>query len=346
MVLRTVVDHRIGPLLYWHLKEYGIQYPQEIRRTLAAMYARQRSIGRAQAQTLAEIVKSFTDAAITTVVIKGGALAHVIYGDPGLRPMEDLDILVNPEHANSAHKLLTEMGFHAPLPSSRFDRLQHHYPLAQRTRDDVTVSVELHTSAFNLLMRDRLSTENMMHPLHAYAVEGQRALTLNPVQMLWMQYLGMRKLAEPLRYIHLADLVGIAETLKDNIDWIRLRQMYPDLRNAFEAIHAFSPLSEAVQQRLELQGDTAPLMKNIGQDFCGWPKHGFGDKKNNHNRGRLIGQTLVPPEWWSRLVYGVRSSDSLASIYLYHHPSAFLHQGLRRLYLGPVNSLEFFKGAV
>jgi hypothetical protein len=218
-------------------------------------------------------------------------------------------------------------------------------PLAQRTRDDITVSVELHTTAFNLLMQDKLSMANMLRPLHPYTVRGQTVQTLNPVQMLWMQYLGLRKLAEPMRHIHLADLVGMAECLVNDIDWLRLHKDYPELWNAYEAIHAFSPLSQAVCDRLDLLPDVPSQMTGIGDDFQGWPREGFSHK-SKRDKCRLIGQSLCPPEWWARLVYGVRTPNSMARVLFYHHPTTFLHQGARRLYLGPVNPLGFFKGPI
>jgi hypothetical protein len=337
--------HQVGPLFYWHLKSYGIAYPQEVRRAVAGMYARQKAVAAAQAETLAEIIRALNGSGVESVVIKGGAVAHIIYSEAGLRPKEDLDILVRPEHASSAHAVLLELGFHAPLPSSRYDFLQHHLPLAQRTRDNITVNVELHTSAFNLLMQDKLSMANVQRPLQPYMVLGQTMQTLNPLQMMWMQYLGMRKLAEPLRYIHLADLAGMAEHFVDAFDWLRLRQDYPDLWNAFEAIHAFSPLNRAACERLELRQSGRSLMANIGDDFQGWPRVGFAGK-SRRDQMHLMRSSFCPPDWWSRLVYGVRTDHSRASILIYHHPSAFFQQGIRRLYLGPVSSQGFFKGSV
>jgi hypothetical protein len=344
VVPEMAAKQQVGPLFYWHLKTYGLTYPQPIRRAMAGMYARQKSVATAQAATLAEIIKSFVNAGVEAVVIKGGAVAHIVYAEPGLRPMEDLDILVSPQQVNIAHALLLELGFHAPLPSTRYDLLQHHLPLAQRTLDDITVNVELHTTAFNLLMRDKLAMANLLRPLRAYTVLGQTVQSLNPVQMLWMQYLGLRKLAEPLRYIHLADLVGMAEHLVNDIDWLRLRHDYPDIWNAFEAIHAFSPLSSTVCDRLGLRPDGPSAMADIGDDYQGWPRQGFSHLQSGRDKRRLISQSLCPPEWWARLVYGVRTSNSMMRILFYHHPATFFQQGVRRLYLGPVNSLGFFKG--
>jgi hypothetical protein len=343
MVPSIVSKQRIGPLMYWHLKAYGIDCPAQIRRMLASAYTRQRVLAQAQAQTLAEIVSAFDTAGIESVVLKGGALAHVIYPEPGLRPMEDLDILIAPDRIADGHTILRDLGFNAPIPVSRYDRLQHHWPIAHRTRDGVTVSVELHTSAFNLMMQDGLATANMMRPLHGFEVSGQGLYTLNPIQMLWMQYLGMRKLAEPLRYIHLADLAGMAETFHAQLDWQHLRRTYPDLWGAFESIHAFTPLGDATCKVLQLDPDAPFPMDRIGQDYLGWPRYAFKEELHREGKRRLLLNTFFPPEWWARLVYGVRASHSMASVLLYRHPATFVRQGVRRLYLGPVSPTSFFK---
>ena len=150
-------EQRIGPLLYWHLREYGIPYPNHIRRTLAAIFARQKAIAMAQTETLAEIIAALRAARIESVVLKGGALAHILFPEPGLRPMEDLDILVSPDQGEAARVILCNLGFRAPAPTTRYERLQHHLPLAQRMTDDILVSVEIHTAAFTLLMAHDLS---------------------------------------------------------------------------------------------------------------------------------------------------------------------------------------------
>jgi hypothetical protein len=167
--------------------------------------------------------------------------------------------------------------------------------------------------------------------------------TLHPTQMLWMQYLGLRKLAEPLRFIQLADLAGMAEVLLERIDWPLVRREYPDLWNAYEAIQAFTPLSAAVCARLGLDPGKPARMAMIGQDYGGWPLRRFGSAANRAETGRILAQTLFPPEWWARLVYGVRRPRGMARILWLRHPATFLHQGLRRLYLGPVNENGFFK---
>lgn len=337
-VMRMATEHRLAPLLYWHLREYGIDVPSDVRRALAAAYARQKTIAAAQAATLAELGATLERAGIAIVVLKGGALAQLIYAEPGLRPMEDLDLLVAPHHGEAARKVLRDCGFNAPARHSRYDHLQHHDPIAHRTRDGITISVEVHTQAFNLIMGNSMSMENLQHPLTTFDIAGQGMYTLAPQQMLWMQYLGLRKLAEPMRFIHLADLAGIAGCFCTQIDWPGLRRQRPDMWHAFEVIHAFTPLAEPVCTALGLDPKRVTRMADVGLDYHGWPRM----RSDVTPVRRRIRDTLLPPEWWARLVYGVNPARAYAWLVL-RHAATFAQQGVRRLYLGPVTTTSFFK---
>ncbi len=333
-VLRAAGEHRLAPLLYRRTREADVALPDDVRRALAAAYARQKAIAAAQGATLAELGAQLASAGIEVVVLKGGALARQVYSDPALRPMEDLDLLVAPEHGEAACEVLRACGFNAPPPHTRYDRLQHHFPIAHRTRDGITVSVEMHTQAFNLIMNDPLSMRTLERPLTAFTVEGVALQGLAPAQMLWMQYLGMRKLAEPLRLGHVADLAAIAAHFDDDVDWPALRRAHPALWNAYRAIHAFTPLPAPLCASLGLDPQRPPRMREIGADYRGWPRV---------RAGAGIRATLLPPEWWARLVYGIAPTPVSRAWLPLRHVAAFVSQGLRRLYLGPVTPNSFFK---
>lgn len=51
------------------------------------------------------------------LVLKGAAMAHLVYPQPVLRPMRDLDLLVRAEEVYRAYALLPEIGAEpAPRP--------------------------------------------------------------------------------------------------------------------------------------------------------------------------------------------------------------------------------------
>ena len=60
---------------------------------------------------LAEVVRAMHQRGIRPLLIKGPAVAHWLYDDPGERTYEDLDLLVAPEQFGAAGAALAELGF-------------------------------------------------------------------------------------------------------------------------------------------------------------------------------------------------------------------------------------------
>lgn len=340
-VIPRAVEQRVAPLLYWHLCEHGIPYPGLMRRTLAAIAMRQRAIAAVQTETLGEISDALGGAGIEFVALKGGALAHLIYPDPGLRPMDDLDILVTPDQGEAAREALCQIGFDAPPPASRYERLLHHLPVARRLTKGILVGVDLHTTAFNSMLAYDLSFRTLARPLTLYQAGSRTLQALAPVQMLWMQYHGLRKLVEPVRFIHIADLVGLAERYADTLDWPLVQAQYPALWRAFGAVHALSPLSDRLCVRLGLDPERPPDMSRLGEDYRGWPRFRFSQQEQGQG-WRLLRETLQPSEWWLRFVYGIPMEQRLTRARFHRHPLALISQIARRLYRGPATGEGLF----
>ena len=96
----------MAPLLYVHLKAAGVQLPRDVRRTLQGLVLRHREINRVRMRVLRDILSTYDSAGIPALVLKGAALAHLVYPEPGLRPMSDLDILVPESELWRAQRLL------------------------------------------------------------------------------------------------------------------------------------------------------------------------------------------------------------------------------------------------
>ena len=329
--------HRLGPLLHWQFRQYGIPSPPEIRRTLAGMYARQIPIAAAQQQALVEITRALDSEGISSVILKGGALAHTVYAEPALRPMEDLDILVRPTQLESARQVLQDLGFSAPPPHGRFERLMHQLPLALRKKDGVVVAVEIHRSVLNFALGGGPDFDHVRRPLYRYPVADAMAQTLHPTEFLHTQLRALRLLTDPFRALRLADLVGWAERMVDTIEWER----YPGMVGSLEALNSVSAFSTPLCKRLGLNPDPPQGPDPSRAHYRGWPLFPFADAEGG--LGKHLARTLAPPDWWSRLVYGVPSGASLTAVRWLHHPANLISQGLRRLRLGPLNSRRFFR---
>jgi hypothetical protein len=89
-------------------------------------------------------------AGIKHILLKGMALEHTLYGGHGLRQMTDIDILIHPDKALKAWKILQENGFRTGLLKSSLHQKiivhsSNHLPAL--IKDDY--SVEIHTRLFS-----------------------------------------------------------------------------------------------------------------------------------------------------------------------------------------------------
>lgn len=117
-------SQRVLPLLGANLRRLGLDDPlvaqfDAIRLETAAKNGLRFDAGRRFISVLAQ-------AGIHTLVLKGGALVGTGYGDPGLRPMSDLDIAVPTVEAQSAVRALTRAGWSTRRSvTPAFIRVQH-----------------------------------------------------------------------------------------------------------------------------------------------------------------------------------------------------------------------------
>ena len=84
-------SHGLTPLLYTHLQAADIPIPAPIKEQLQACAMQHSHANRVRAKVLAEVLEAFQTAGIDALVLKGAALAHLVYPQPGSRPMRDVD---------------------------------------------------------------------------------------------------------------------------------------------------------------------------------------------------------------------------------------------------------------
>ncbi|MFC2054219.1 nucleotidyltransferase family protein [Chloroflexota bacterium] len=97
------------PLLYKNLRNNNIIDPSIniYKREYRATWFRTNLLYKNAALPL----QSFHNAGIRTMIIKGAALTTLYYKDLGLRPMDDVDVLVHPNDALASFDLLEKLGW-------------------------------------------------------------------------------------------------------------------------------------------------------------------------------------------------------------------------------------------
>ena len=272
--------HGLAPLLYFHLSAADAPIPPEVRRQLFAASVDHRDANRARLRALARILDAFDEADISTIVLKGAALVHLLYPSPGLRPLGDLDLLVDARAASRAQGVLSGLGFFAPAsPTDRRLMSHHHLPAAIGKVDGHVIQVEIHTDALSGDTPGSLKISNLAEPPQTFLIEGRTAAALGHGDMLYHLARHTAERASLLRLIWVADVVSYAARYVDAISWTDLRRRYPFVLNALSLLHLVTPLPESLLEhvppaRADGRGGVGRACKPLAEIFSrgrSWP---------------------------------------------------------------------------
>ncbi len=330
-LVRQAERNGLGPLVYTHLKAAETPIPKDTFRELQALYLRHQHTNRVRSQILAQILDAYRQTNIEALVLKGAALAHISYPQPGLRPMRDIDLLVRESQMWQAQAVLEELGFNAP---QRFpgQETHHHLAVASKQVEGFQVSVEVHHNLFLERIEQSMSFDELSaDPLLFTLPTGVQAHTLGYEDMLWHICLHIAQISQSFRLIWVADVVGFAEKFVSKINWQRVKQDYPRVIQILALFHHIMPLSDTLQEQAGIKPGRPP--NDIGKEFSGWPRYSVKMMRRSKSYPQIVRDTLFPPEWWLCLYHGVAPSQGLNKVRWVGHPlhiSSFVVQLLRK----------------
>ncbi len=114
--VRAAETHALASLAYAALNqaEQPSDAPAGVIDQLRIAYLRSNVANWLAFQELDCLLEMFGREQIPVVVLKGGALAHALYGDVALRPMMDLDLLAPPSQQARVSDLMAQQGYTSP----------------------------------------------------------------------------------------------------------------------------------------------------------------------------------------------------------------------------------------
>lgn len=107
----TAIALGLAPLLHWRLSQAGVSPPPLVMAKLAVTRQAHERRNADVAGQLGEILAACAAEKIDVVVLKGALLAVMAYPEPGLRPMNDIDLLFRPPDLARAGRLLERLGY-------------------------------------------------------------------------------------------------------------------------------------------------------------------------------------------------------------------------------------------
>jgi len=208
-------SRRIFPLLDANLRRHGIDDPIMAELTPVRQHAASKN--RALFDAARTLLRVLEDAGISTLLLKGGAVAARLYRDVGLRPMADVDVVVPTDRAWSALEVLRRAGWSPRVAiTPAFLRMQH---AADVFAEGASVKCDLHWHVYWECCQPDADADLWASSL-PLDFEGVPTRTLGPAdQLLHVCVHGSRRARRP-------QLLWVADALlllrEGGIDWSRL----------------------------------------------------------------------------------------------------------------------------
>lgn len=312
----AVDHHQLAPLACACLSARRDVVPAMIRRRFDAQVLRQRAWRRTRSTALAEVLDALDRASIAPLVLKGAALAWMIYPSPDLRPMSDVDLLVPRAAASAAARVLARIGFlPAPTSGPRAPARHHHLPTLTRP-GPLPIHVELHVDAIDADARASITAETLTSPPQAFAMDGLTASTLGHRDML--RHLAHHVLQPSwdgrVRLLGIVDLYRYAAAYVARADWPSIARDEPFVLNTLQCLHYVIPLPAT--HAAVTPPPHWPVPARVGVTLRPLRAIAADDDRIEALRDLVFD----PPAWWLHAYYGVPLDRPLSGVRLWRHP--------------------------
>jgi len=297
------VDHgsyRILPMLYHVLRKQGVTGPDLQR--YHGVARKTWYTNRLKFHRIEKLLEQMHAEGTEVAVLKGVPISHLYYPDPGLRPMDDVDILVSESKSVTAIDWFLDRGWKSVYELSRKSltkfliRKEHSADL----RDDDGFSVDLHWQVLTFRMPPAVGQEmwDAMRPVKIGSVMTQTLCATDHLLHI-CAHGNAWNAVPPLRWIVDAHLILKRDGA--NIDWKRFVRLTEQLQIAQFISRALDYLHEEFGQPIPLdvldQLREIPRQKWHEDEYAAWTSSSALDMRDYQVRYRYERFRAVLPEW-------------------------------------------------
>lgn len=262
-ILKSARWHGVAPLLYNNLKRIQKRrsIPQRVMDELRTAYNATLARNMYIYAELNSILGAFHEKKVEVILLKGAALAKTVYGDIGLRPMGDIDILVKKDDLPHAEKIITGLGylFYSNGPEAEWFRENYYHLSYIHPEKNIPVEIHWHIITKSHPVRTRnIDTdiiERWWERANTVEISGNKVLILCPDDLIFhlcLHFLKHRFESQYRGFISknaLIQLCDISQTLKHyrgDINWIRLKSEAEKYRIESVIYNTLSIVSEII----------------------------------------------------------------------------------------------------
>jgi len=211
--------HETAPCVYAGLKEHARLIPVEVTRFLKTNYTYNTYRNAHLLREFLLLNEGFKREGVLMTPVKGMSFLNDIYGDLSLRPMTDIDILVEKKDVRKAEIILERLGYRKELLGLKEEywrERQYHVTFFKDKHAAFPVMLELHW-ALDYERSNEISLP-IWSRLREKESEGQRVYLLSPEDTLFCLALHNRRFGKALCLKNVIDLALLLKKYK-TFDW-------------------------------------------------------------------------------------------------------------------------------
>lgn len=188
-LVTTAIQHGMGSLLYWHLRNHSPQSIPHFWMTFLGDHLQETAArGLYLTGELFKILELFEANGVRAIPYKGSILSTMAYGNLALRWFLDLDIITQQRDVRQAHELLVTQGFRldfdlAAAQQASAERIPGEYLFL---RDQDRSIVELHTERTMRFFPVPFDLERLAKRLQPVSLCGREVLTFSLEDSIWI----------------------------------------------------------------------------------------------------------------------------------------------------------------
>lgn len=221
-----VLECGMAGLVLETARRHQLACPSEAECRLSAEAKRSAAVTLGMMKELSGILSAFNEAGIAVMLLKGAALHLTVYSDAGLRPMSDVDLLVRPDQADAACRLLGTLGCRRGMDLVRPDFFPRYYYEVEYLRAlPRPLRIDLHVRPFRPLRLARTVPEDA---LWCDAVQvpcgAATALVPNP-EVMFIHLAAHAAYHGCSRLMWLYDIKRLVDAHDGRLDWARIAEL-------------------------------------------------------------------------------------------------------------------------
>jgi hypothetical protein len=221
-LLELAEFHGVAPIVAHNLVTNGFtgQVQQSYLERLNHIYVHNLYRNVLLSSELAKVLSVLKQHGVVAIILKGTILAELLYGNPGLRRVADMDIMVQPGELSLTRSLLLEMGYRQPEPLKVWDHPFHEVPYYKTAKFPFFIELHWNLDDERLVAFPR---QEIWQRAHLVESQGWSTMVLSPEDTLLYLCNNLSKQDDQL----LRSVCDIAELLKKyegTLDWDYIRE--------------------------------------------------------------------------------------------------------------------------